>query len=1105
MLSNKMTFSLTSLIVLLAFGLVCAVPSAFADGDDNKVQYNIVPTISAGETMVDVSAKDGFQIATGRDRASRDLAEGPASAITFVVTFDKGTIHLKDPATVPDDPTTDAVDESETELESSGDAFGLDDIFIEAFDVKNRSLGALKLSEVLVATVVDGTEVVTAHADANNPGRAFLVRIGEEVIVDAYSSARGGSFEIYKLSFYIPRAVAAKTGNRHHVGNWGVKNLALDHVGRDFENHEGKYHVDFNRQSNIFTIELVDDDQGNPMYSRLTSNSAAVTIAADGAPNTAGSGTPGVVTITRILDRNAFQPIESGPFNVRIILTEEPKGGLTADLIEVINGSAAAPTKGLSLKGAITATGLARDSELTTNMVNYYVMSDGSLADAAAELPEATGRDNMYHQYVTMITPNPGFDGEVVISIKQFADNVLPVPRMYVPLTQSQRNATILTDTAETVRDARLKNETLTVRVHTIADAKVSAAKAAYEVRSKDNTGIFNLNPNLKAIGKGLVIPANGYLVLAAGKTDSDPVSGVVNVDAKIAKKLTAAQKLYNVVYDFKLPFPANDLSNFFRNGGSLSLVYADIPEATGSGHDDSKASQGGVTTHADYTGYVGATSTTIAAGDVIISEIMWGLDANSVNSQYIELHNTTAAVIGIDHLEWAISVGSAPAPFTALDTASNNPASGFWQVPGSDGVSKIEPSAGFATLVDIVSMSRVTGATDGTAAASWAASIRPSQNLLGRRIGTPGAPNSYVKPAEKPAPPPPPPPAKVPAATAADLMISEIMVASSAGRLPQWIEIKNTSVGKVSLDGWMVGIDNDSADADVVASSLSIKLDGVTLDAGKVALVVSKTTNRNSGVAARMPGDSDENAGMLDSNRIIDASSQIKPASMTYSMLSEMSFRISLEPPLPLAGGVTVRGDVVGNLGGGWELPTSEAGRGSIIRREMGKTAEIMGTDAAGWVSASDIGLNDAYVATYYGDKDDKGTPGYDAGGALPVELSKFGAKRDPLTGQVIVTWETQSELNNAGFFIKRSQQKNSKFVAVNPTMIIGAGTTSEKQTYTYTDTTAKPNIVYYYQIEDVSLDGQRQTLTRAHRLKGHVGAAGKLTTLWGQLKDRE
>ena len=67
------------------------------------------------------------------------------------------------------------------------------------------------------------------------------------------------------------------------------------------------------------------------------------------------------------------------------------------------------------------------------------------------------------------------------------------------------------------------------------------------------------------------------------------------------------------------------------------------------------------------------------------------------------------------------------------------------------------------------------------------------------------------------------------------------------------------------------------------------------------------------------------------------------------------------------------------------------------------------------------------------------------------------------------------------------------------------GAGTTSEKQFYTYTDTTAQPNVVYYYQIEDVSHDGDRQTLTRGIRLKGHIGAAGKLTTTWGALKTHE
>ena len=56
-------------------------------------------------------------------------------------------------------------------------------------------------------------------------------------------------------------------------------------------------------------------------------------------------------------------------------------------------------------------------------------------------------------------------------------------------------------------------------------------------------------------------------------------------------------------------------------------------------------------------TGYAGATTNAYAAGAVIINEIMWGLDgtqaiADQKQSQYIELHNTTAtAAITIDSL----------------------------------------------------------------------------------------------------------------------------------------------------------------------------------------------------------------------------------------------------------------------------------------------------------------------------------------------------------------------------------------------------------------------------------------------------------------------
>ena len=92
------------------------------------------------------------------------------------------------------------------------------------------------------------------------------------------------------------------------------------------------------------------------------------------------------------------------------------------------------------------------------------------------------------------------------------------------------------------------------------------------------------------------------------------------------------------------------------------------------------------------------------------------------------------------------------------------------------------------------------------------------------------------------------------------------------------------------------------------------------------------------------------------------------------------------------------------------------------------------------------------------------------------------------------------ESELNNAGFNILRSETRDGEFTKLNTKLIAGQGTTSERTVYSFPDTSAKPNVVYYYQIQDVSLDGKVQTLRQS--LKGNVSAAGKLTTIWGELK---
>ena len=442
----------------------------------------------------------------------------------------------------------------------------------------------------------------------------------------------------------------------------------------------------------------------------------------------------------------------------------------------------------------------------------------------------------------------------------------------------------------------------------------------------------------------------------------------------------------------------------------------------------------------------------------------------------------------------------------------------------------------------------------DGQMAASWMSSEGPKNAnfeplAIGIRHGTPGAATDATDTgeAEQAAADKAKADAAAKAAAAkktastgtipqnGSVYISEIMVAGG-GVLPQWIEIANGSKSEeVNLSGWTLTIANAAADADVsVGASAKFTIaDGTMLGMGgqqtspSTILVVTEAGRNNV-----------DSSGQV-INLMKDNEVDLILAGVTtrkYTLLSADAFSITLAPPEPAKStppaGETAdakakrmaaekkaaamrkaASDTVGNLGAdgaaAWALPMSEDGRSSLIRRHIqvavGPAEPKDGTMAGNWVLASDTAFaqpTHIRAQSYYGAMNDVGTPGFRAGGALPVELSHFRPARNKETGQVVITWSTQSELNNAGFFIKRSQQKDGEFQVINATMVPGAGTTSEKQFYTFTDTTAQPNVVYYYQIEDVSLDGNRQTLTRGIRLRGHIGAVGKATVTWGELK---
>ena len=114
-------------------------------------------------------------------------------------------------------------------------------------------------------------------------------------------------------------------------------------------------------------------------------------------------------------------------------------------------------------------------------------------------------------------------------------------------------------------------------------------------------------------------------------------------------------------------------------------------------------------------------------------------------------------------------------------------------------------------------------------------------------------------------------------------------------------------------------------------------------------------------------------------------------------------------------------------------------------------------------------------------------GTPGTGNGGdnsnwvdsSLPVELSTWAATSS--RGHVLLSWTTESEIENQGFIISRIQnsegskeeqwQQISSFVTHDE--LVGHGSTSIRNTYEYVDKNVEIGRTYTYQLSDVDYRG--------------------------------
>ena len=89
-------------------------------------------------------------------------------------------------------------------------------------------------------------------------------------------------------------------------------------------------------------------------------------------------------------------------------------------------------------------------------------------------------------------------------------------------------------------------------------------------------------------------------------------------------------------------------------------------------------------------------------------------------------------------------------------------------------------------------------------------------------------------------------------------------------------------------------------------------------------------------------------------------------------------------------------------------------------------------------------------------------------------IELSDFQAVL--FNGQVKLTWETASEIDNAGFNLYRSETDNGEYAKINDSLIPSEGSSTQGAAYEFVDTGVQNGKTYYYKLESINLSGNSE-----------------------------
>lgn len=85
------------------------------------------------------------------------------------------------------------------------------------------------------------------------------------------------------------------------------------------------------------------------------------------------------------------------------------------------------------------------------------------------------------------------------------------------------------------------------------------------------------------------------------------------------------------------------------------------------------------------------------------------------------------------------------------------------------------------------------------------------------------------------------------------------------------------------------------------------------------------------------------------------------------------------------------------------------------------------------------------------------------------------FSIRESSAPAPVVLRWSTRREIKTAGYLLYRAENRAGPFLQLNRELVPAAYDPYLGGTYAYTDTETIAGVTYYYQLEDVAVDGAR------------------------------